>query len=89
MTNKKINVFSEGIFSAIAKMLSFGKMRQELKKIEKMVDNDPQLQADLDNVAKANADLKRSLEVFCKRNPDHILCNEKALKEKSVVRKIR
>lgn len=72
-----------GLVFNIAKALSFGAMRKELKKIEKMVDNDPQLQADLDNVAKSNANLKKTLEVFCKRNPNHVLCNDAKLKEKT------
>jgi F0F1-type ATP synthase delta subunit len=66
-------------------------MRKELKKIEKMVDNDPKLKEELENVAKSNAELKKTLEAFCKRNPDHVLCNDQKLYEKTTkqVRRIR
>lgn len=74
-----------GLITKIATALSFGKMRKHLKKIEKMVNDDPQLQADLDNAAKANASLEKTLSVFCKRNPNHVLCNDKKLKEKSTL----
>lgn len=80
-----MGLFNENVFSAIAKSLSFGKMRRELKKIEKMVDDDPSLKAELDAAAKANQDLEKSLKSFCQRNPNHPMCNTSELKKNSTI----
>lgn len=54
-----------------------GKFRREMRKIANMTNDDPELQATLDAMAKQNRDLKKQIENFCKRNPDHDLCTGK------------
>lgn len=68
------NQFTEGIFSSIAKALSFGAMRKHLRKIEKMAKNDPELKAELENIKKLADDKNDKLKIFCREFPEHFLC---------------
>jgi len=83
MGNQKIKVYSENVFSKLLKLLGGGKFRRELRKIEKMTEDDPSLQATLDSLAHQNKELERKLKNFCKRNPDHGWCNGKGIGGKS------
>lgn len=60
-----------------------GKFRKEMRKIEKMTEDDPSLQATLDSLAHQNRELEKQLKSFCKRNPDHGWCNGKGIGGKS------
>lgn len=63
--------------ASIAKILGGGKFRKAMRDIEKMTEDDPTIQADLDNLKKSHDDVQASIANFCKRNPDHDLCTGK------------
>jgi hypothetical protein len=54
-----------------------GKFRKEMRKIEKITEDDPDLQSTLTTMAKQKKELDQKIENFCKRNPDHDLCTGK------------
>lgn len=72
-----MKVYTEGVFSALLKLFGGGKFRKEMRKIEKMTDDDPELQATLTAMTQQHAEAKRKMEFFCKRNPHHDLCTGK------------
>ncbi len=66
-----------GLLSKIIITLFGGKFRKEMRKIEKMTEDDPELQATLTSMAQQHAEAKRKMEFFCKRNPQHDMCTGK------------
>jgi len=80
----KIKVYTEGVFSSILKMIGGGKFRKEMRKIEKMAKDDPELQASIESVANQNKELQRRIKNFCKRNPHHDICTGKGGKSKLI-----
>jgi len=77
-----MKVYTEGVFSALMKMIGGGKFRKEMRKIEKMAEDDPNLQASLKDVAAKNKDLQQHIKNFCKRNPQHSICTGKGGKSR-------
>lgn len=67
-----MKIFTEGVFTSLAKM--FGKFRREIRKAEKLVEDDPNLKTELENLAQQNRDAHENLKAFCKRYPDDPIC---------------
>tara|TARA_R110000803_G_scaffold65596_1_gene126760 strand:- start:93 stop:344 length:252 start_codon:yes stop_codon:yes gene_type:complete len=72
-----MKVYTEGVFSALMKMIGGGKFRKEMRKIEKITEDDPDLQASIKLLKIQNDEINRKLKNFCKRNPDHDICTGK------------
>lgn len=79
MATKKI--YTEGVFSSLMRMFSFGLMRRELNKL-KSLETDPEIDTTLDTLKADTDDLELKMKRFCEQNPDHYLCQEKGGKSK-------
>lgn len=69
-----MKIFTEGVFTSLLKLFGGGKVRRELRKLEKLGIDDPSFQTDLDNLAASNAELEKTMKSFCSRHPEHPLC---------------
>lgn len=47
---------------------------REMRKIIRMTEDDPQLQADLKDLAKKHKEVEKKMALLCKRFPDSKLC---------------
>lgn len=81
-----MTVYTEGVFTALLKLFGGGKFRKEMRKMEKMTEEDPQLQADIKQLSIDHAAFEEKLKTYCKRNPTSSLCNPD--KSKSNITKI-
>lgn len=71
-----MTVYTEGVFTALLKLFGGGKFRKEMRKMEKMTEEDPQLQADIKQLSIDHAAFEEKLKTYCKRNPDSPLCDK-------------
>lgn len=68
-------IYTEGVFSQLLKMFSFGLMRSQLDQLEKL-DTDPEIQDSLTQLKQDTDRLESDMIRFCIENPDHHLCKE-------------
>jgi hypothetical protein len=69
-----MKVYNENVFASLLRLIAGGKVRREFRKIEKMTENDPQIKADLETMRRSYEEVEKNIAIFCKRNPDHELC---------------
>lgn len=70
---------NESFFTQIAKILALPALISDLKKAEKMVEEDDIEMLGIIQTMKFNANqLKEKLPDFCKRHPDSNFCKEKS-----------
>lgn len=66
----------EKFFVEIAKILTLPSVMRDLKKVEKMIESDPVLKADIESAQFHLKNLEKHLPDFCKRNPQHAACKD-------------
>jgi hypothetical protein len=66
----------ENIFVQIAKLLAMPKVIANMKKAEKIINDDPEMQMYLNSAQYHMKKFKEKLPDFCKRNPDSHLCKK-------------
>lgn len=74
-------IYTEGAFSTLMRMFSFGLMRRELNKLKQMELN-PEIDQSLDKLKADTDDLEDKLKRLCEQDPTHYLCQEKGGKSK-------
>ena len=75
---KTIKIIQENIFQKIATALALAKIKKELPKAMKEVENDPRLTTSLQNFEYHANELAKVLPDYCKRRPDSQLCKDNA-----------
>lgn len=73
---KIIEKLQENIFQKIANTLVLNKLKKELPKAMKEVQEDPRLVTSMQNLEYYTKQLADVLPDFCKRRPDSILCKD-------------
>jgi hypothetical protein len=81
-----MKIFTENVFSTILKMLGGAKFRREMRKIEKITEDDPELKTSLKDLAQRRKEVEERMARFCKRNPTHEWCTTKGVSRVKVNR---
>lgn len=63
--------------SSIMKLLGGATFGRQLRKAIRITEEDPELQADLELLKKKHEEAEAKIKNFCKRRPDHELCQKK------------
>lgn len=78
MKESNINKYSEnlreGIFEKIAKLIASKAAKKAIDKAMKLAPDDKTMQAEMDSLKAQYERFEKSLESFCKRNPNHRDC---------------
>lgn len=67
----------ENIFVKFARMLMNSQFEKILNKIQKEIQDDPEIQAKITNIKNDKEELTKDLEHFCDRQPWHYLCKDR------------
>jgi len=75
---RKNNILQENIFATLAKIWAAFQIERKIGDVIDKIPNDPKLRKAFEDIRTADETIKRELNMFCKRNPNHAKCKDKS-----------